>query len=470
MTKLILPSLNPQLVTSDLEEIHTNATRVLEEIGIHTSCQQVFEKISGIPRVKIQSDRVYFTRELVEELLELHKQNQKKVVNPLPVQLTLRPYDYASYIVDPVTDSIRPMTQSDLLDMTRLVDALYSSGYPIRGGCPGFAQDMDETLRTINQVRLSAEYSQTGRETDLLTIFEAEYIYRMHAIMGWLPLHFNLFILSPLRVDDASLERILHFLDADADLRIGISAMPLLGATTPLALQDALSQSVAEILGGFTMMKLIAEDKATNFSVKLFPFDMRYSNISLGSAEEALLTVYCKEITEYYQGGAGPNSYIFSTGKLPGQQTASEKIAQALYKGLAGIHTLTCGGATASTVFSPEQLIFDCEIVSYVNRILRGFSFSGDPLDIQMINAGVLENSYLGDENTVRGYRSTYWSPKIFDHSPYQTWRERPTDQRRAVKNMIRELIDAHHYELDKDRYQQIEALFLDAEVSLHTK
>lgn len=467
--RILSPHVETQLTLDEIEGLHRNALQILSEIGIKTENRELLSRMGGKKGVNIEDDRIFLSPDLVNQCVAEYRAQRSLTPQGLeqPSRITLKPYDYASYIVDIETDEIRPITQSDLVKMTRLVDSLQDIGYPVEGGCPGFAQDLPEELRAINQYRLSLEYSRTGREADLMTIPGAEAIYRMTEVMGELPFHLTLFILSPLRLDDASLERILYFLEKSYDIRIGVSAMPLLGATTPLSLRGALAQATAEMLAGFTLMKLLAGEKAMGFSIKLFSFDMRYSNISLGSAEELLLAGVCKEISAYYGCRGGVNAYIFSMSKMPGQQAAAEKAAQALYKGLAGVRTLTCGGATASTVFSPEQLIFDCEIVSYINRVISGFRIEDVLLDMDMIQECVRENSYLGHKSTVHGYRSIYWSPKIFQHSPYQSWREQELDQRQKVKQMVRELIAGHHYQLDADRFQEIEKIFHEAEVSI---
>jgi trimethylamine--corrinoid protein Co-methyltransferase len=417
---------------------------------------------------------VRFSPDRVEEALSGLRESTNSQP-PAFAPVILKPYDYASNIVDPETDTIRPITCSDLIQMTRLVDSLRTLGYPIEGGCPGFAQDLPEPLRTINQSRISIQYSQTGREKDLLTTREADYIYRMQEVMNWLPMNFPLFILSPLRIDDASLDHILNFLDRGASITISIGAMPLLGATTPISLHGALVQATAEVLASFTLARIIAGERAVSLGIKLFSFDMHYMNVSLGSAEEMLLASICKEITDFYMPGAGYspylfsryNPYLFSMGKFPGQQTAAEKMANALSKALAGFPVVTCGGATASTIFSPEQLINDCEIIAYVNRVLKGFSLDMDDDAIEVIQECVDAGGYLDHPTTVRGYRSTFWFPRLFEHEPYQSNSVPKPNPHARVKSLIRDQITSHSYRLDPERFQKIEAIYQEAAAEL---
>ena len=246
--------------------------------------------------------------------------------------------------------------------------------------------------------------------------------------------------------------------------------MPLLGATTPISLAGALAQSAAEILAGFTMTRLLAPDVPVNLRIQLFAFDMRFSNIALGAPEEGLLARLCKELTDFYGGLESPNPYIFSSSKLPNQQAAVEKAVTALYKALAGVRTFTVGGATASGVFSPEQLVIDCEIIDYVNRVMQGFEL-GDPFDdLELIQEGLTRGLYLDTDATASRHRSTFWKPHLFEHSPLRHWQEsHPEDLRARTKTIVRQMIERHNYRLEPGKWQQLEAIYTEAVSRLST-
>jgi trimethylamine--corrinoid protein Co-methyltransferase len=463
MRKLV-PHLEKQLSLSDLEGLHRAALQIIEEIGIKTENQDFLSRLAGKEGIHIQGERIRISPDLVNQYIEEYRaqDNAAPVTKERASQITLKPYDYASYIVDLDTDIIRPVTETDLIKMTKLVDSMQAAGYPISGGCPGFAQDLPEELRTVDQYRLSIEYSRSGREADLISIPGAEAIYRMTGVMGELPLGFSLFILSPLRLDDASLERLLYFLDRDASISIGVAAMPLLGATTPISLAGALAQSIAEMLAGLTLMKLIGGNRKVGFTVKLFAFDMKHSNISLGAAEEMLLASICKEVTDFYQGkDSAVHPYIFSMGKYPNQQSAAEKAAGAVYKALAGARVLTCGGSTGSTIFSPVQLVLDCEIVAYVNRILRGFELDDPQTSLEAIRDCYENGLYLGHETTVKNHRSTYWNPRLFEHVAFQARMDiSPNDLQEHARRVARERIACHDFQMEEGKFGQIEEIY----------
>jgi trimethylamine--corrinoid protein Co-methyltransferase len=463
MGKLI-PRLEKHFTLSDLEDLHRTALQIIEEIGVKTENQDFLSRLAGKKGIHIQGERICISPDLANQCIEEYRAqaNAAPVKTERASQITLKPYDYASYIVDLDTDIIRPINEADLVEMTKLIDSLQAAGYPVSGGCPGFAQDLPEELRTVDQFRLSLEYSRNGREADLISIPGAEAIYHMTVVMGELPLSFSLFILSPLRLDDASLERILYFCDRDASISIGVAAMPLLGATTPISLAGALAQSIAEMLAGFTLMKLIAGGRKVGFTVKLFAFDMKHSNIALGAAEEMLLASICKEVTDFYQGkDSAVHPYIFSMGKYPNQQTAAEKAGGAVYKALAGARILSCGGSTASTIFSPVQLVLDCEVVAYANRILQGFDLDDSQLSLEAIRDCYENGLYLGHETTVKNHRSTYWYPRLFEHVAFQARMDiTSNDLQERARQVVRERILRHDFHLEEGKFLQIEEIY----------
>jgi trimethylamine--corrinoid protein Co-methyltransferase len=480
----IIPQINTQLSDQDLQRIHTVALSLISETGVLVREQKFRKRFEGFPGCRIKEERLCFDSNLVEGFIEEHRHRERPKMNrdlgqhpklqpsvslpesgaQLGTRLLLLPYDYASHIVDLETDDIRPISEKDLVVMTKLVDALHEAGYPVLGGCPGFAQDLPEPVRAVAQYKIGAQYSRTPTSVDLPTIQASEFIFRMMQVMGEQRLGLSLFMFNPLRVDEASLERILYFLDCGIAISVGVGHMPLLGATTPISLAGALAQSAAEILAGFTMMRLIAPEVPVNLRIQLFAFDMRFSNIALGAPEECLLARLSKELTDFYGGLESPNPYIFSSSILPNQQTATEKAATALYKALSGVRTFTVGGATASGVFSPEQLVIDCEIIDYANRIMQGFEL-GDPFDeLGLIQEGIDRGLYLDTDATASRHRATFWKPRLFEHFTLRLWQEtNPLKLQARAKAIVYQMIGHHTYRLEPGKWTQLEAIYTEA-------
>ncbi|MGQ9632545.1 MAG: trimethylamine methyltransferase family protein [bacterium] len=462
------PKLSMSIPSREIERMHRAALRIISEVGIALPKGEILMMLADYDGVKIKGERVYIDEELINEYVDRHRSETERRVYRSGTEISLVSYAYASYIVDSETDHIRPITAQDLVDMTKLVDSLGGSGYPLTGGAPGYPQDVPDPLRPIAQYKIGAQFSRTGGPVDIPSVEAAEYIRRMAQVMGW-PFSLSLYMFSPLRVDISSLERILHFLEKNEDMSLSVGSMPLVGATTPISISGAITQSIAEVLGGFTILKLLSCDREIDFNISLYPFDMKYGNIALGSPEQSLFELIVGEVNRFYNGPhAVSNGPLHSSGILPSAQTSAEKASTALFRALAGTRIFTCGGSPATTLFSAEQLVIDCEIVEYVNRFIRGCDIDFDDLSFDLIEQMSEDARYLEHESTVENFRELYWMPRLFEHIPFQAWFERGQRKLRdRAREVVNEMISKHGYHLDDDKECELEGIYKEAEAKL---
>lgn len=460
----IRPGLRKFFSEQELLDMHACALKLIEEDGIKIPNSSLLDCFSKYEGVRIQANRLHIAPALVNRLIEEHRSRPGRPDMQEERRISLSPYNYADHIVDPDTGRIRPIMEKDLIRLTRLIDALHTAGYPVSGGCPGFAQDLPEQIRSMAQFRIAATYSRTVGDADLSSNEAAEYIFEMSKVVGRKSLSYSLFMFSPLRVDEASLDRIFHMVDRRIPVDITVQAMPLLGATTPISLQGALIQAIAEVLAGFVMMKLVIRGNPVDLWIKLFGFDMKHASVALGSAEEALLSSVCKEVTDFYCGVQSPNPYNFSMGNIPGEQNVLEKTANMLMKALSGCREFICAGATASGVFSPEQLVIDCEIVSYIDRIIRGYEKVNLEAQLQIIRESNSSGQFLDHDSTLEGFRTAYWIPRLFEHRTYPQWANSPGETLKArVGKIVEEMTQRHDYVLEEEKKQEIDRIYTEA-------
>jgi len=150
---------------------------------------------------------------------------------------------------------------------------------------------------------------------------------------------------------------------------------------------------------------------------------------------------------------------------FPGGATDAEDAAHAeRWFGSAGTLSL-------DEIFSPVQLLVDCEIRDWVQRAVRGLDLAAsDDQDawIEEIRAG-MKRGFMGLDSTLEDYllsksgtnRGSTWYPRFFQRSALGAWdragRPELNDRLRAE---VRARIAAHRYELDDDRRRQIERIY----------
>ena len=478
MTKCA-PKLQPLLSPDQIQQMHRAALEILETVGIKVEHPRLIQMLTAQNDVTIEDNWVRLQPDVVDRYVNEQRQRARLFSHPETSEIHCSAGGYASYTVDMETDEVRPITTNDLIQYTKLIHAMNDAGYPISGSCPGFPQDVPPPLRPLAQYKIGAEYSKFGGNADIPSIPIAEYIREMQQVMGRLlrssqpsaSFSLPLYIVSPLRLQGDSLERVLHFWDELSS--ISVSSMPMIGVSLPIFFPDAFVLAMAEVMGGYTILRLMGAANVS-FSVNAHPFDMKYTTLTFASPEHNLCDLTQMEINRFY-GISHPGSRSLRTmAKRPGIQAAAEKSASAVIGALAGSRSFSSGGVMAlDELFSPEQLVIDCEIIAYVKRFIEGYEFSRLRLGIQDIREMSLCGNFLEHDSTLKHYRDTYWMPQLFEHTMLRQWFEiGEPDLRRHAQAIVHEMIQKYDYRLDEAKQRQLNKIYEHAKckLKLHPK
>jgi len=451
----LTPRLSRLLTGDQLADMHRAALELLETVGFLVEDQRLLSILSGIAGVELHNDRLCLKPWLVEKHLEAYRQElaSQDRVSLRPDRIHLDTGCCASHIVDLETDEIRPISTVDLIEATKLTDALHSEG--VSGHAPGFPQDVPPALRALAEYRIGSEYTRWGGDfVAPCSIQGLEYVYEMHQVMAQ-PFGMTLYVVSPLKIIGHSLQSALHFLDR-VD-HFSVSSMPTMGATAPIHFIGAFVQAIAEVVGGFVVLKLIRPDAPVGFSIMSFCFDMKYTTATYGSPEQNLCDLIRIPISAHYGMRDVSTRSIRTMAKRPSMQAAAEKAASAIVGALAGSRRfMGAGMLSLDEVFSPEQLIIDREIADYAQRVAVGFDFDQETLSLDIIREGVARGEFLSHDSTLNSYRSVYWMPKLFEHPMLQDWRARgEREVREEARQMVREKLRSYDFELALEKRRE---------------
>ena len=191
-----------------------------------------------------------------------------------------------------------------------------------------------------------------------------------------------------------------------------------------------------------------------------FQFDLKYGNIVFGSPEQILMDLIGVAVDQFY---GVPTIYgvrSFRTmAKMVDVQAQVEKATSATVGVLTGPGTFNMSGALSlDEIFSPVQLIIDCEIARYLSKLARGLSFSEEELERSM---GVIERCaqkgfYFIDKTTLNEYNRIYWQPHLFDHSLFHTSRREIKSLIERAREIARKKITEHNFQLEEDKKRKI--------------
>jgi trimethylamine--corrinoid protein Co-methyltransferase len=197
------------------------------------------------------------------------------------------------------------------------------------------------------------------------------------------------------------------------------------GATAPVTLAGTMAQENAEILAGLCITQLISPGVPVCYGGIAHVFDMRTTQLVFAGPEQALMAVGFTQLGRHY----GLPVYInvgLTDAKIPDAQAGIE----------AGV-TLALGAAAGADIFghlgicgvdqatSLTMLMMQHELIGYAERLMEGVSVTAETLATDVIERVVQGDSeFLGDEHTVRHFRTEHWFPELLDRRFFDAWAE----------------------------------------------
>jgi trimethylamine---corrinoid protein Co-methyltransferase len=105
------------------------------------------------------------------------------------------------------------------------------------------------------------------------------------------------------------------------------------------------------------------------------------------------------------------------------------------------------GSLYASNVFSPAQLLLDCELFGYVVRWAEGYSFDDAHIGLDVVEHVGPAGHFLGEPHTLQ-HMSEFWRATYMDGSSWEEWEAAaepdPTD---VALSEVRRLLAEHEPE-----------------------
>jgi len=199
------------------------------------------------------------------------------------------------------------------------------------------------------------------------------------------------------------------------------------GATTPSTVAGAITQATAECLAGLVYVNALAPGHPAIFGTWPFGLDLRTGAMSIGSAEQALLTAGCAQMHHFYglPGGAAAGG---ADSKLPDMQAGWEMMCTNVTAGLAGVNMVyEAAGMHASLLgFCHESLILGDDLIGHAMRVVRGIEVSDETIALDQMRDVCLggPGHYLGTPQTLARMQSDYVYPALGDRTSPKEWAE----------------------------------------------
>jgi trimethylamine--corrinoid protein Co-methyltransferase len=220
------------------------------------------------------------------------------------------------------------------------------------------------------------------------------------------------------------------------------------GATAPAAPAGFLAQSLAEALAALVMVNVFAPGHPMIFSNWTLVIDLRSGAFSGGGGETALMNAASAQIVNWLGLPSGVAASM-ADAKAVDAQMGAEKALTALAAGLAGGNMIyeSAGMMAALLGASFEAFVLDDEMLSHINRVIRGIEVTEETLGFDAVCEAVLgEGHFLGGAHTMAAMQRDYFYPSLADRDAPVTWAEKGArDIRDQARDRAREILGAHH-------------------------
>ena len=219
-----------------------------------------------------------------------------------------------------------------------------------------------------------------------------------------------------------------------------------------------LAQTTAETLAALALVNLLELGYPMIFSNWPLVIDLRTGSFCGGGGEISVMNAAAAQISNSLGLPSGVASSM-ADAKAVDAQMGSEKAMSAVAAGLAGANMIyESSGMTASLLgVSFEAFVLDNEMLSHVNRMIRGVEVNEETLGFEAIKAVVTgEGHFLGSDHTMAAMQRDYFYPTLADRNDPASWAELGApDAWSMAKTKAIEILQSHNPEYlsqDADR------------------
>jgi trimethylamine---corrinoid protein Co-methyltransferase len=430
------------LSPEEVERIHAASVIILEKTGVRFLGRKALEAFAAAGAiVDFDQKMVRIPENLLGRVLETTSGHFRLWNRSGETQIDLQDGQIRGHnvggcvrIFDFMTSQGRNATQSDLEQLTTLLDALENIHvcrpmvYPSE-----FPKNMWDIYTAATMLRFTEKpYGVTAYSLENL-----EYILQITGVIAGSTenLIVKPFIWgsvcpdSPLSYSESTSNILVRY--AEVGLPVAIAPCPIAGASSPVTLAGTLVQLNAEYLAGLALVQIIRPGLDMKYTARPMPMNMRTGEATFGAIEMGMMSAALVQLSKRYK--VCSDSYGLGTrSKFLDEQSAYEKALNGILVALAGADLIAAAGLLQDALTSSaEQVVIDNEILGMIFRAARGIEVTQDTLAVETImNAGPGGN-FLIDLHTLTHMRKEYFQPRLVSQG------SGPTEQAPAYPTVL---------------------------------
>lgn len=460
------------LSTEQITQVHQAVLKVLNEVGVRVEWQPALEvfEACGCP-VDFSRQEVRIPEQILNQALE-STPSEFSLHAPEPefdLQVTLDDVytiagSSALYVLD-LDGQRRPAVTQDLIDFTRLIDALdqahimHAMVIPQDIPQPGFDRFL---FNKIMQHTRKHYYSQGQGGSSVHDQVEMAIVLQGDIERVRNHPHFSFVVCfnSPLHHTPERLQEMMEL--AKYNIPVWLEPTNMMGATAPISIAGAMVEHTANALVGLVLMQLLNPGHRCIIGVASGGFNMRHGTYVAASPEAVLLHCATAQLMHTYgipfEGGSGVDSC------LPDAQAGYERMLQVAPMIMAGVNFihLALGMLDQLITSSYDLAVIDNEILTAAFRLGQGFEVSPETLAVEQIRQVGVGGNFLNQDYTLYNYRKHQWQPALTTRLGWDEWQRLYSgkDMRQRANEQARKLLDTHHPQLlTREQISELERL-----------
>ncbi|ATW25609.1 trimethylamine methyltransferase family protein [Candidatus Formimonas warabiya] len=414
--------------------IHEATVRILSHTGMVVKSVHI-RSIMADHGCQVRGEVVRIPKSLIQKMIslpvprmELYTRSGKCITRKKGQGFLSHNFSYVSNILDLETGNQRKCTMNDLVETTRLLDALeeYNAVLPML-----VPQEIPQEMAEIRMLEIAlgntdkpliqgviGEYD-TRCMIDILAAVaggEAELQAKPLCALLMCPI-------SPLTFPQDVCDAIA--VAAKAKIPILACTCPIPGLTSPVTMAGTLTQQNAEIIGFSLIARLINPDVPVIYTARALYPNMSTGLNAHGNINNGLAGACAVELAHFY----GMESDVCGLGTssiLTDASCGYEKAMNSLLPVLTDTDWLTGAGSLNNVLTtSYEQIMIDSEILKLLKYAGRDLAFNGDTIAADVIDQVMNGGSFLNHEHTFKYIRSNevyHYGSGLGNSLTYEEW------------------------------------------------
>lgn len=426
----------PVLNAEEIERIHNDSVRILEEVGVKVPSERALSLLEkGGANIDWDKQTAHISRRMVDEALKsapkeftLGARNAAFNLKVPSDTITLNMDGCGSNTIDFKTGERRLAVLRDLADAGKIFDAIPSTSVLWSSVLPsdvpsGSAGVVSSAVSMLNSGKHLQDEIQRIEELPYIIELCKTFLGDEQAVIDRKIYSVTYCTVAPLCHDGEMLEGTLGIAEYRAPILM--YPMPACGSTGPASLYSNVALANAESLSSLVIFQLAVPGTPLIYGAALGRINLKSGTFMEGAMETELMMAAMTQMGKFY-GLPTIAAGCLSDANEPGIQAAMEKTLTTFPLVLNDVDVIQgIGLIEGSMTLSFEQMLIDEEIFNQCMRARAGIDVRDEKDYFEDIRQVAQGGHFLKQKSTRKAFRSDeFYTSKILIGDTYDTWKD----------------------------------------------